>query len=159
MSLLSTYFFYLTNRVDIVVNEISCRQAMPSHRMGTIGSKLGTLIPRLTHFQDFVEQEGKGRGSHTCSLPEKDTTKIWTSGGNIGSILLDTYRERARKRRKKPSQSSSKPRGTSTRRQSEKGERMRVPSTPGPAEAHNTTTNSVAYVDCCRATSLGCPIS
>jgi hypothetical protein len=24
---------------------------------------------------------------------------------------------------------------------------------------HNTTTNSVAYVDCCHATGLGCPIS
>jgi hypothetical protein len=36
-------------------------------------------------------------------------------------IPLDTYRERAHKRRKKPSRSSSKPRGTHTRPQSEKG--------------------------------------
>jgi hypothetical protein len=36
---------------------------------------LTDLIPRLAHFQGFVEQEGKGRGGHTCSLPEKDTTK------------------------------------------------------------------------------------
>jgi hypothetical protein len=36
----------------------------------------------------------------------------------------NTYRERARKRRKKPSRSSSKLRGTRTRHQSEKGERM-----------------------------------
>jgi hypothetical protein len=43
---------------------------------------------------------------------------LWASGGNIGSIPLDTYRERACKRRKKP------------RRRSEKGERMRVPSQP-----------------------------
>jgi hypothetical protein len=50
------------------------------------------------------------------------------SGGDIGSIPLDTYRERSHKRRKKPSRSSSKPRGTRTRRQYEKGERMRVPS-------------------------------
>jgi hypothetical protein len=49
-------------------------------------------------------------------LPEKDTTKTWTSGGDIGSIPLDTYKERARKRRKKASQSSSKPRDTRTRR-------------------------------------------
>jgi hypothetical protein len=57
-------------------------------------------------------------------LSEKDTTKTWASGGDIGSIPLDTYRERARKRRKKPSRSSSKLRGTRTRHQSEKGERM-----------------------------------
>jgi hypothetical protein len=29
-------------------------------------------------------------------LPEKDTTKTYASGGDIGSIPLDTYRERAR---------------------------------------------------------------
>jgi hypothetical protein len=46
-------------RVDTVVRERPCRQAMPSHRTGTIGSKSGTPIPRLPHFQDFVEQEGK----------------------------------------------------------------------------------------------------
>jgi hypothetical protein len=107
---------------------------MPSHRMSTIDSKSGTIIPRFSHFQCFVEQEGKERVSHTCSLPEKYTTKTWTSEGDIGSIPLDTYRERARKRRKKPNHSSSKPRGTRTRRQSEKGERMRVPSSPRPAE-------------------------
>jgi hypothetical protein len=54
---------------------------------------------------------------------------IWI-GGNIGSIPLDTYRERARKRRKKTSRSSSKSRGTRTRRQSEKSERIRVSSLP-----------------------------
>jgi hypothetical protein len=53
-------------------------------------------MPRLPHFQGFVEHEGKGRGGHTYSLPEKDTTKTWASGGDIGSIPLDTYRERAR---------------------------------------------------------------
>jgi hypothetical protein len=110
---------------------------MSSHRMSTIGSKLGTPIPRFPPLSRFcrTEREGKGRGSHTCSLLEKDTTNTWTSGGDIGSIPLDTYMERARKRRKKPRQSNSKPRGTRTRRQSEKGERMRVPSSPGPAEA------------------------
>jgi hypothetical protein len=41
-------------------------------------------------------------------LPEKDTTKTWASGGDIGSIPLDTYKVRARKQRKKPSRSSSK---------------------------------------------------
>ena len=80
--------------------------------MGTIGSKSETLKPRLSHFQGFIEQEGKGIGGHTCSLLKKDTTKTWASGGDIGSIPLDTYRERARKRRKKPSRSSSKPTGT-----------------------------------------------
>jgi hypothetical protein len=58
-------------------------------RTGTIGSKSETLIPRLYHFQGFVEHEGKGRDRHTCSLPEKDTTKTWASGGDIGSIPLD----------------------------------------------------------------------
>jgi hypothetical protein len=38
--------------------------------------------------------------------------KTWTSGDDIGSIPLDTHGERARKWRKKHSQSSSKPRGT-----------------------------------------------
>jgi hypothetical protein len=28
-----------------------------------------------------------------------------------------------------------------------------------PPRRHNTTTNSVAYADCCRAIGLGCPIS
>jgi hypothetical protein len=76
---------------------------MPSHRTGTIGNKSGTPIPRLPHFQGFVEQEGKGRDEHTCSLPEKDMMKTWASEGDIGSILLDIYRDRAHKRRKKPS--------------------------------------------------------
>jgi hypothetical protein len=115
-------------RVDIVVRERSCRQVMPSHWTGTIDSKSGTHIPRPSYFQGFVEQEGKGRGGHTYSLPKKDTTKTWASGGDIGSI--DTYSERARKWRKKPSRRSSKPRDTCTRCQSEKGERMSVPSQP-----------------------------
>jgi hypothetical protein len=58
-------------------------------RTSTIGNKSETLIPRLPHFQGFIEQEGKGRDSHTCSLSEKDTTKIWASRGDIGSIPLD----------------------------------------------------------------------
>jgi hypothetical protein len=67
--------------------------------------------------------------------------------------------ERARKRGKKLSRSSSKPRDTRTSRQSKKVERIRVPFSPGLPRRHNTTTNCVAYVDCCRATGLGCPIS
>jgi hypothetical protein len=55
-------------QVDIVVRERPCRQAMPSYRTGTIDNKSMTLIPRLPHFQGFVEQEGKGRGGHTCLL-------------------------------------------------------------------------------------------
>jgi hypothetical protein len=46
-------------RVDTVVRERPCRQAMPSHRTGTIDSKLGTPISHLPHFEGFVEQEGK----------------------------------------------------------------------------------------------------
>jgi hypothetical protein len=51
-------------RVDTVVWERPCRQATSSHQTGTIESKLGTPIPRLPHFQGFVEQEGKGRCGH-----------------------------------------------------------------------------------------------
>jgi hypothetical protein len=87
-------------KVNTVVRERPCRYAMLSQRTGTVGSKSGTPIPRLPHFQGFVVQEGKGRCEHTCSLPEKDTMKTWTSGVEIGSIPLDTYRERAHKRRK-----------------------------------------------------------
>jgi hypothetical protein len=114
--------------VDTMVWERPCRHAMSSYRTGTISSKAGTSIPRLPHFQGFVEQKGKEKGGHTCSLMEKYTTKTRAPGGDIGSIPLDTYRERARKRRKKPSWSTSKPRCTHTMRQSEKGER--VPSQP-----------------------------
>jgi hypothetical protein len=71
-------------RVDTVVMERPCRQAMSSHRTGTIDSKSGTPIPRLPHFQGFVEQERKGRGGHTCSLSEKDTAKTCASRGDIG---------------------------------------------------------------------------
>jgi hypothetical protein len=42
--------------VNIVVRERPCRQVMPSQRTSAIGSKLGTPIPRLPHFQGFVEQ-------------------------------------------------------------------------------------------------------
>jgi hypothetical protein len=42
-------------------------------------------------------------------LSEKDTTKTKASGCDIGSVPLDTYRERAHKRRKKTSRSNSKP--------------------------------------------------
>ena len=62
-------------------------------RTGTIGNKSATPIPRLPHFQGFVEQEGKRRGGHTCSLPEKDTTKTWASGCDIGTIPLDIQGE------------------------------------------------------------------
>jgi hypothetical protein len=127
--------------------------------MGIIDSKSGTHVPPILHFQGFVEQEGKGRDIHTCLLPKKDTTKTWTSVGDIGSIPLDTYRERARKRRKKPSQSSSKPRGARTRYQSERARECECPSALDPPRRHNTPTNSVVYADCCRATGLGCPIS
>jgi hypothetical protein len=65
-------------------------------------------------------------------------TKTWASGDDIGSILLDTYRERACKRRKKPSRSSFKLRGTRTKRQSEKGERMRVSSQPSTRRGDTT---------------------
>jgi hypothetical protein len=50
-------------------------------------------IPRIPHFQGFIEQKGKKRGKHTCSLSEKDTMKTWASGSDICSIPLDTYRD------------------------------------------------------------------
>jgi hypothetical protein len=114
-------------RVDTVVIKRPCRQVMPSHRTGTKGSKSGPPIPRLPHFQGFVEQEGKERGGHICSLPEKDTMKTCASEGDI---VVYRYIHIARKRRKKPSRSSSKPRGTRTKRQSKKDERVRVHSQP-----------------------------
>jgi hypothetical protein len=122
-------------RVDTMVRKRPYRHAMSSYRTGTIGSKSGTPIPRLPHFQGFVEQEGKGRGRHTCSLPEKYMTKTWASGGDIGSILLDTYMERARKQRKKSSRSSSKSRGNRTRRQSERARECECLPSPRPIEA------------------------
>jgi hypothetical protein len=49
-------------RVDIVVREMPCRQAMSSHRTGTIGSKSGTpsLASPLPRFRR-AEREGKRR--------------------------------------------------------------------------------------------------
>jgi hypothetical protein len=38
-------------------------------------------------------------------------------------------------------------------------ENVSVFPTLNPPKRHNTTTNSIAYTDCCHATSLGCPIS
>jgi hypothetical protein len=147
-------------RVDTVVRERSCRQAMPSHRTGTIGSKLGTPIPRLPHFQGFVEHERKGRDGHTCSLPEKDTTKTWASVCDIGSISLDTYRERAHKWRKEAQpeqlQTERHPHHASVR---EGRENASAFLDLDPPRRHNTTTNSVAYADYCRAMGLVCPIS
>jgi hypothetical protein len=61
--------------------------------MGTIGNKSETPVTCLSHFQDFIEWEGKGRGEHTCSLPEKNMTKTWASGDDIGSIPLDIQGE------------------------------------------------------------------
>jgi hypothetical protein len=58
-------------------------------RTGTVDSKLETPIPRLPHFQGFMEQERKGRGEYTCSLSEKNTTKTWVSRDDIGNISLD----------------------------------------------------------------------
>jgi hypothetical protein len=45
-------------RVDTVVRERPCKQAMPSHGTSTISSKSGNPIPRLPHFQGFVIGEG-----------------------------------------------------------------------------------------------------
>jgi hypothetical protein len=55
-------------------------------RTGNIGSKSYPSTPPLPMFR---RAGGKERGGHTCSLPEKDTTKTWASGGDIGSIPLD----------------------------------------------------------------------
>jgi hypothetical protein len=57
---------------------ISCLHSLHNifyERTGTIDSKLETSIPRFPYFQGFVEQQGKGRGGHTCSLSEKDMMK------------------------------------------------------------------------------------
>jgi hypothetical protein len=129
-------------------------------RTGTIGSKSKTRIPRLPHFQGFVEQEGKGKGRHTCSLPEKDTTKTWTSGSDIGSILLDIYIERESTQAEKEAQ----PEQLQTERQPHQAlvregrENASVFPALGPPKRHKTTTNSIAYADCCHATGLSCPI-
>jgi hypothetical protein len=73
---------------DFFIDCLRSSYNMFYERTGTISSKIETPIPRLPHFQGFVEQEGKGRGEHTCSLLEKDTTKTWASRGDIGSIPL-----------------------------------------------------------------------
>jgi hypothetical protein len=51
-------------QVDTVARERPCRLAIPSHRTGTIDNKSGIIIPHLSHFQGFVEQEGKGRQAY-----------------------------------------------------------------------------------------------
>jgi hypothetical protein len=119
-------------------------------------------IPRLPHFQGSVEQEGKGRGGHTCSLSEKDTIKIWASGDDIGSIPLDIYiyisREHTsgKEAQLEQLQTERHPHQASVR----KGrENVSVFPTLDPPKRHNTTTNSIAYADCCHTTGLGCPIS
>jgi hypothetical protein len=104
-------------------------------RTGTIGSKSETpsLVP---HFQGFVEQEGKVRDGHTCSLPKKDMTKTWTSGDDIGSIPLDTY--------KKSSRSSSKTKRLLHQASVREGrENASVFPTLDPPKRYNTTNNSM----------------
>jgi hypothetical protein len=67
---------------------IDCPYNIFYEHISTIDSKSETssFVP---HFQGFVEQEGKGRDGRTCSLPEKHTTKTYTSRVDIGSIPLD----------------------------------------------------------------------
>jgi hypothetical protein len=116
-----------------------------------MGSKSETLIPRFPHFQGFVEQEGKGRGGHICSLPEKDTTKTWASGGDIDSIPLDIEREHANGERSPAGSASNQEApapGVSPRRARE------CECFPSPGSV-----NSVEYADYCHATGLSCPIS
>jgi hypothetical protein len=120
-----------------VVKEITCRQAMSSHRMSTIGSKSGTPNPRLPHFQGFVEKEGKGKEAKRQShmfVPEKDTTKTWTSRGDIGSIPLDTYRESTQAEKEaqlEQLQTERHPHQASVRN----GRENTSASSPGPTEA------------------------
>jgi hypothetical protein len=72
--------------VDTVVRERPCRQAMSSHRMGTIGSKSETPISRLSHFQGFIEQEVKGRG---CGgqIPPGSTRRLEGLTKGFGPII------------------------------------------------------------------------
>jgi hypothetical protein len=132
----NTYVNYSPKRFqDFFVDYLCSSHNIFYKRTGTIGTRYPHPSP--LHFQGFVERE-KGRGGHTCSLPEKDTTKTWTSEGDIDSIPLDIHIERASKQRKKPSRSSSEPRGTRTRRQFEKSERMRVSSQPWTRQSDTT---------------------
>jgi hypothetical protein len=85
----NTHTNYPTKRSQDFLLIVSAHRIIFYERTGTIGSKSETPIPRLPHFQGFVEQEGKGRSGHTCSLPEKDMTNTWASRDDIGSIPLD----------------------------------------------------------------------
>jgi hypothetical protein len=91
-------------------------------------------------------------------LLEKDATKTWTSGGDIGSIPLDIGREHAsgekRPARAAPNRETPAP-GVSPKMVRECECLLAL----DPLRRHNTTTNSVAYADYYRTTGFGCPIS
>jgi hypothetical protein len=76
-------------------------------------------------------------------------TKTWASGGDIDNISgKSTQAEKEAQSEqlqteRHPHQASIRVRRTAL----------------DPPKRHNTTTNSVAYDDCCHATGLGCPIS
>jgi hypothetical protein len=92
-------------------------------------------------------------------LPEKDTTKTWASGGDIGSTLLDIYVESTQAEKKAQPEQLQTERHPHLASMREGRENMSVFPALDPLKRHNTTTNSVTYADCCHATGLGCSIS
>jgi hypothetical protein len=120
--------------------------------MGTVGSK-SDPHPSPPPLPRFRRAGGEGKMRHTCSLLEKDT-KTWASGGNIGSIPLDIYGESMQ------ADKEAQPEQLQTERHphhaSVREERENASFFPAldPPKRHNTTTNSVAYANCCHTTTL-----
>jgi hypothetical protein len=106
----------------------------------------------VTFFRTF----GRGR---PLIIAEEGHDEDLSPGGDISSILLDTYRERARKRERSPTEAAPNREaptpGVNPRRVREC---ECLPSLDAPRR-HNNTTNFVAYADYCRTMGLGCLIS
>jgi hypothetical protein len=106
-----------------------------------------------------MEKEGKERCGHTCSLPEKDTAKTWTSEGGIGSIPLNYIGREHTNGEKSPAGAAPNreaPAPVVSPRRTREYECLPTLNLP---KRHNTTTDSVACADCCHAMSISCPIS
>ena len=79
-------------------------------------------------------------------------TKTWASGGDIDNISLDISGKSTQAEKEAQSEQLQ------TERHPHQAS-IRVRRTAlDPPKRHNTTTNSVAYADCCHAIGLGCPI-
>jgi hypothetical protein len=83
--------------------------------------------------------------------------KTWASGGDISSIQLEGESTQAEKEAQ-PEQLQTE-RHTHQASIREGRENASVLPVLDPPKRHNTTTNSVAYADCCHAMGLGCPLS